>query len=370
MNGKANDPQTKTVLHDIDMCNINDIYVEDEWANMCEDEYDNNEKDRPLEGSLHENDNERNIRGQPKDIDVNDILLIDISKFTDNEILYYEVCITDYLKKCIDTEYKNIELLMINSKEKSDAFFDKNIINKLRWLMKISSYFSKKLKLSNYVHKINHKKYVIPRSSYKFCNNNYKCEYNYNSRYKGCIAKHFIHNMVYADINVLIKYISAKQQTYDLAEIRKSIHTISFVMNHMYDELRHGIKQYGYDKAHVNIHYSRRNKFNSSVTKRQGLNKSKFTNYSKQTYDGREALVTNPEHSFLGDAQLFAEIVPQVNNTKVRPSVLPQANNKRRYKSRKNSTRKYTSYRRRPACTRQLSTITNHAKKFHFLSKY
>ena len=113
MNGKINDLQTKTVSHNIDMCNIDDIYIEDEWANMCEDEYDCNIKDRPLEGNLHEDDNEIN---KPKDIDINDILLIDISKFTDNEILNYEVSIADYLKKCIDTEYKNLELLIINDK--------------------------------------------------------------------------------------------------------------------------------------------------------------------------------------------------------------------------------------------------------------
>ena len=217
---------------------------------MCEDEYDCNIKDRPLEGSLHEDDKKIN---KPKDIDINDILSIDILKFTDNEILNYEVRIADYLKKCIDTEYKNLELLIINDKDKSNAFFKKNIIDKLKWLMNISKYFSKKLKLPDYIHKNNTMKYVIPRSSYKFCNNNYKCEYNYNSRYKGCIAKHFIHNMVYADMDVLVKYISIEQQKYDLTEIRKSIHTISFVMNHMYDELQRGIEQYGSSKAHVNM---------------------------------------------------------------------------------------------------------------------
>jgi len=308
MNDEVTDQQTKSVSCDI---NINNLYIDDEWANMCEDEYDSNIKDRPLEGSLHENENEKkNIKNQQKDIDIDGVLLIDILKFKDDEILHYEVRVADNLKKCIDTEYKNTELLIIDIKEKNDVFLKKNIINKLKWLMDVSKHFSKKLNLPDYIHKIN-KKCVIPRSSYKFCNNNYKCEYNYNSfsRSKGCIAKHFVHNMVCADINVLIKYISIDKQTYDLVEIRKSIHTISFVMNHMYEELQHGIKLHGYDKAHINVTHTRKNKFNS-----------------KKIYN---------------------------------------ANNKHRYKSRKNNTRKYNNFRRQSTYTHQLSTTTNN-KKMNF----
>jgi hypothetical protein len=93
----------------------------------------------------------------------------------------------------------------------------------------------------------------LQRSSYKFCENGCYCEFNYNfSKNKGCFSKHYIHNILYNDIASLIKYIETTEKL-NFNEIRKSLHTISFVLNHMFDELKlvQCIKKDNSDKYHI-----------------------------------------------------------------------------------------------------------------------
>ena len=67
---------------------------------------------------------------------------------------------------------------------------------------------SHRLKLKIYNHNENLiKKNKIIRNSYKFCSYKNSCNYNYNKNKKGCYADHYVHNMVFADVDVLIKYL-------------------------------------------------------------------------------------------------------------------------------------------------------------------
>lgn len=83
----------------------------------------------------------------------------------------------------------------------------------------------------------------LSRCSYKFCNYKDTCTYNYNLTVKSqCYQDHYVHKMVSADLYILIKYIDQKLQdpTFIIhnKEILKTINTLSFVINHMENELK------------------------------------------------------------------------------------------------------------------------------------
>lgn len=83
----------------------------------------------------------------------------------------------------------------------------------------------------------------LPRCSYKFCNYKDTCAYNYNITNKSqCYQDHYVHRMVSADLFILIEYIEKKFLDKNFVihnkEILKTINTLSFVINHMENELR------------------------------------------------------------------------------------------------------------------------------------
>ena len=147
-------------------------------------------------------------------------------------ILEYQTHILNYLRKNIKN--KNIEHIDIN-----------DIVLKIDWLLCTSSYLSDKLGLIIFQHK-NNNNLTIPRSSYKFCNYNFECQYNYNiKKYNGCFAQHYGHNLIYSDLDVLKKYIiiyKDKLNNNHIEEIKKSVNTISYVIGHMYEELKQAQK--------------------------------------------------------------------------------------------------------------------------------
>ena len=84
---------------------------------------------------------------------------------------------------------------------------------------------------------------VITRCSYKFCSYKDNCTYNYNLKTKNlCYQNHYVHNMVSADLKILIKYITNKYNSDSVIlhnkDILKTINTLSFVINHMESELK------------------------------------------------------------------------------------------------------------------------------------
>jgi len=83
----------------------------------------------------------------------------------------------------------------------------------------------------------------IVRCSYKFCSYQDNCTYNYNLKTKNlCYQDHYVHNMVSADLKILLDYIDQKYKDNKLIphnkEILKTINTLSFVISHMETELR------------------------------------------------------------------------------------------------------------------------------------
>ncbi len=81
---------------------------------------------------------------------------------------------------------------------------------------------------------------IISRCSYKFCSYQDNCSYNYNPKTKSlCYQDHYVHNMVSADLKILINYINSKNNfVLHNKEILKTINTLSFVIGHMELELK------------------------------------------------------------------------------------------------------------------------------------
>jgi len=80
---------------------------------------------------------------------------------------------------------------------------------------------------------------IITRCSYKFCSYQDSCTYNYNFKTKSlCYQDHYVHNMVSADLKILLNYIKMKSTILHNKEILKTINTLSFVIGHMELELR------------------------------------------------------------------------------------------------------------------------------------
>lgn len=202
------------------------------WVSQIEDDLSDSIMDSPLKNSLKDSIPEE--KEKEKEITIDDILKIDIKNIDDMKLLKYQCDISQQLKKYI----------------KKNNNFD-NIIENLNWLLDVSRYLSNKLKLN--IDMINNNNKSITRSSYKFCSYNYKCEFNYDHKKKGCFAKHFVHNMVCSDIIILKNYLE-KSDNKDLTEITKCVNTLYYVFNHMYEEL----KKIKTNRGDINIYHKER----------------------------------------------------------------------------------------------------------------
>lgn len=80
----------------------------------------------------------------------------------------------------------------------------------------------------------------ISRNSYKFCEFGHTCRFNYDKTQK-CYAQHYVFNLVHLDIVDILGYIANIDITccraQDMSEIKTSINTITYVINHMSEEL-------------------------------------------------------------------------------------------------------------------------------------
>jgi len=180
---------------------------------------------------------------QYKNID--DIITLPFHKLTDIEIL----------------EHQNLIIsIMRNNVKKQESLDITDLMRKTDWLINASKYLSNRIGLVLFQHKNSSSNTSIPRSSYKFCGFNYECEFNYNIKKKvGCYAQHYVHNLVYADLLALKTFMTKNN---NLEEIQKSINTISYVINHMFEELQNCNKSNVFNNKNNHIERNPKNKKN------------------------------------------------------------------------------------------------------------
>ena len=201
------------------------------WADLVNNEMGNSIIEKQM-SSIIENENDNDKEKKEIHLSVGEILAIDITKITETQLMEYQNYLTSqlrkYFKQCLD---KNEEI-------------DYELhLPRIHWIGEVSKYFSNKynLKFSFHRVKMNVDSKSIPRSSYKFCEYGNECVFNYDPDSKDkCHSQHFVHNILYADIISLYQYLligKTSQVHLDINEILKSINTISFVINHMYEEI-------------------------------------------------------------------------------------------------------------------------------------
>lgn len=170
----------------------------------------------------------------PEDgISIDEMLISDYKTCSDLLILKYQSSIIGHLRKYI----KNI---IDNEQSNLSIFETKRFLDKIKFIHQTSAYLTEKNNMKKYVHKYDGEGDApIPRSSYKFCNNGHECKFNYNTLRpkKSCFAHHYVYNMVLADTSALIIHLEKIPSVVNLEQIMVCMNTLTFVINHMYNEM-------------------------------------------------------------------------------------------------------------------------------------
>jgi hypothetical protein len=225
------------------MTDKNDIYIDESiddifnkslnnsngnsWVNLVNSEIGNSIVEKQM-SSINEEEIEQL---KETHLNIGEIMALDITQLTETKLMEYQNYITSqlrkYFKQCLE---KNDDIDYIH-------------LSKIYWIGEVSKYFSMKYNLKFIFHrvKITADTKSIPRSSYKFCEKTNECSYNYDTHIKEkCKLQHFVHNIIYPDIVSLYQYLYTGHlsgKKLDLNEIMISINTISYVINHMYEEM-------------------------------------------------------------------------------------------------------------------------------------
>jgi hypothetical protein len=110
----------------------------------------------------------------------------------------------------------------------------------LSWIRDASLILSNRLKLPKI-----QKEFMgdLIKRTYDFCPHRSNCQINYGKKKGKCCAPHYVHNIVYSDVIMMIKYLEKYKENskfifdQELFKILKQINTIQFVINQMFIEL-------------------------------------------------------------------------------------------------------------------------------------
>lgn len=246
--------------------NETDVFVgSGSWADIVDTEISSHIENKLITSSSSDSIG-KNIKNVPNNVTYNiaDIVTKDPSTIDDITLLEWQTYLSSNLKKYIKQCNESAKSTEAVNKYKLDYNLH---ISKFEWLARASKSLSNKLGLTVNNHKINTfdmQKGIIPRSSYKFCEYNYDCQFNYKDKYNGCYAQHFVHNLVCADIYAVIYYLNNCYQNnkeYNYEELSKCITTIAYVIKHMYEELSNLQFHYGnIDNVHIERSKIKKNK--------------------------------------------------------------------------------------------------------------
>lgn len=109
----------------------------------------------------------------------------------------------------------------------------------LSWIKDASFLLANRLKLPLIKKEFNGE---LVKRTYDFCPHRSNCQINYGKKKGKCCAPHYVHNLIYNDVCILIKYLEKNNNTLfafdqELFKILKQVNTIQFVINQMYIEL-------------------------------------------------------------------------------------------------------------------------------------
>lgn len=214
------------------------------WASLIENELSGSISDQVLKGSTSQDLN-KNVCLE-ENLSLGEMMSLDFKSLSIRKIIEYQNIMANNLKKYIKQCMENNENLDLNLH-----------MSKFEWLSNINNYLSKKLKLPNIPIK-NSNSENIARSSYKFCEYSYDCEFNYPKNIKkirGCYKQHFVYNFLKADIDSIILYlkkVNSDNITINYEQLNICMNTMCFVINKMKDEIENLYSRYkeNYEKYH------------------------------------------------------------------------------------------------------------------------
>lgn len=224
------------------------------WASLIENELSGSINDQFLNGSLNAEIDKKDKNMGNDNITLGEIMSIDCKSICERKLLDYQNIIANNLKKYIKQCMENNEKIDLNLHK-----------NKFEWLSDANKYLSKKLKLPDIPIKMSGNE-IIARSSYKFCEYSYDCEFNYSKnltsqnknqkKTRGCYKQHFVYNFLKTDIDSIVLYLEKTQNNggeINYEELNKCMNTICYVINKMKDELENLHFRYGseFKKYHM-----------------------------------------------------------------------------------------------------------------------
>jgi len=202
--------------------------LSDSWADLMEATNENQEY--KLISSNHSSDENKRKKTETT-YNLAEIISNQPDKVEPVKLIEWQAYVSAHLKKYFKQCDENTK-------------FDYNLHKqKFVWLLDGTSYLCNLLNKKQFYHKCSEKEFAkghIPRSSYKFCEYNHSCVYNYDREQNGCYSQHYAYDSLYADISALMCYIEFMHNNklpYHHNEIIKCITTISFVFKHMHDEI-------------------------------------------------------------------------------------------------------------------------------------
>jgi hypothetical protein len=174
-------------------------------------------------------------------IEIDDVCADDITKISDLELLEKSTAISKNLKFQFNKRFEENKNKYISWMTKSLEWI-KNV------MCELATRNGQTIQQNNTIKKTD----TISRNSYMFCEFGSTCRFNYNKDQK-CYGQHYVYNLVYFDVLDTLKYIAlidlidlnnqvlekVSEENKYAQEIKTSINTITYVINHMYDELSH-----------------------------------------------------------------------------------------------------------------------------------
>ena len=207
-------------------CNNSNL---DNYVNLLKNQINTKTNEEIIETKLSEIENEYELKIKELDIICSNLNVDEYKTKNSLIILQKEVEVVKLLTK-----------YALQNNHLDYNFFLKS----LKYLFELSEILRIRLNQKEIIHE--NKVFTpgnLPRCSYKFCSYKDNCVYNYNLNNKSqCYQDHYVHRMVSADLAILIEYIDQKfKDQYFVIhnkEILKTINTLSFVINHMENELK------------------------------------------------------------------------------------------------------------------------------------
>jgi len=276
----------------------NDIYIDslndgkeikksNSWADIVDCELSDNLENKLLSSTFIESKKDNKVIKNVS-YNISDIIIKNPELIDDITLLEYQTYLSSHIKKYVKNHIDDC----LNNEKNEELDFELHY-PKFEWLASASKHLSNKLELvinndiKSYQKSFNND--IIPRSSYKFCEYNYECQFNKNNNLKGCFAQHYVHNIVYNDIIIIIdylKYVKKNNKKINYNELFKCITTVSYVLKHMYEELLNSYtlsdinnNDGNYDLEKINmLHIERSQNYISECKKKKKIKKNNYDN--------------------------------------------------------------------------------------------